>query len=478
MQRENSAAFENTAADGMYSMERRLKIMTGAVIAGEVALLSYAGGPSKFDDAYIYARYIANSLAGRGMVFNAGEHVNALTSPLYGYLLLLTSWLLHGKILLATVVLSAAFLFLTSLLAERLVPFSGLFIASTAYFYFLVGMETSLFLFVILAVVTAFLKARYNWLPFLCALLVLSRFEGGLLILVVAWQLYRKRAWPTPKALLPGLVTIVCFFLLNHHFYGSWLPSSTTAKLGQGFSGYWGPWPTAFLMHFDLVTLPFQKTKYVLYLVAVFLASGITQMGRSTFSILVFPFCASLLAFYVLLNLSGLYFWYFAPFILFAIIYASRAIPNTPTAKVTACIVLAAAVFTNAAYLRNPWPMGRDRYAGYVEAGKWIAQNTPADARIELPEIGLLGWYSHRKIIDVIGLATPKNALHVAHHDIVSWLDEDKPDYVLVHEPNWNWEKVAGDSPDYVRLPITFTGNLALLERKDYMAMSTTSSTH
>src|SRR5260370_25758281 len=180
------------------------------LIIAIVAFLAYCEGYSKIDDSFIYARYISNELAGKGMVYNAGENVNARSSPLYSYLLLLTSWLLHGNVLLGTIVLSGVFLVLASILAEYLTPFSGLFIASTAYFYYLVGMETSLFVFMILAIITLFQMEKWDWLPLASVLLVLSRFEGGLLVAVVAWRHSPRRELPTCKALIPAILLAVC----------------------------------------------------------------------------------------------------------------------------------------------------------------------------------------------------------------------------------------------------------------------------
>jgi len=39
--------------------------------------------PLLADDAYIPARYVRQLYAGHGLVFNAGERINALTSPLH-----------------------------------------------------------------------------------------------------------------------------------------------------------------------------------------------------------------------------------------------------------------------------------------------------------------------------------------------------------------------------------------------------------
>ena len=89
---------------------KRLVIFIRFVLPlGVLALFTYRSFGTQWEDGYVYARYVRNALNGLGLVFNAGEHVNALTSPLYSYLLLAVSWLLHGKVLLVNTVLFAFF---------------------------------------------------------------------------------------------------------------------------------------------------------------------------------------------------------------------------------------------------------------------------------------------------------------------------------------------------------------------------------
>ncbi len=64
-------------------------------------------------------------------------------------------------------------------LAESIVPYAGILIASSQYFYWIVGMETSLFLCLLLSAVLLYTNERYNLLPLVLSLLVLTRFEGG-----------------------------------------------------------------------------------------------------------------------------------------------------------------------------------------------------------------------------------------------------------------------------------------------------------
>lgn len=99
-----------------------------------VAVLSFLHRRDFIDDALIYARYIANALHGYGLVFNPGERINALTSPLFSYLVLATAKLLGGRIFAASIAVSAMALFTACTLAECLVPCSGLLLAATGYF--------------------------------------------------------------------------------------------------------------------------------------------------------------------------------------------------------------------------------------------------------------------------------------------------------------------------------------------------------
>ncbi len=50
---------------------------------------------------------------------------------------------------------------------------------------------------------------------------------------------------------------MVFYFMFNLYWYKTLLPQSATAKFGQGMSGNWGRWPTAFLRISDVAFHPF-----------------------------------------------------------------------------------------------------------------------------------------------------------------------------------------------------------------------------
>lgn len=422
-----------------------------------VCFLGYRGRHFALDDALIYARYVANALAGNGLVFNPGEHVNALSSPLYSYLLLGVSMLLHGNVLLADYLLSCVAFIAVCLLAEWTVPYSGIVLATTEYFYSTFGLETSLFLCMLMLAVLLYVKERYNWLPLVLSLLVLTRFEGGALMLVMTWHLYRQRKLPKWYSLVPPFGILLLYLVANRFWYGTYLPASASAKFLQGMSGYWGRWPFAFL-HIELLAAHFKLTLYAFVLGFIFAIVGIRKMRGTPWNQVVLPFLAILACFYVLFNIPA-YFWYYAPFVFFGALYAVSALPKTRVAYGALVTVVVLQFVTNAVHITH-----RAISDDYRAAGQWLAANTAPNAKIAACEVGTLGWYSHRYLYDIVGLTTPANAVHVAHRDTVSWFTEDHPDYVIIHMPPWGWEKPAVASPAYELVPVQF-GNVTILRR-------------
>ena len=59
-----------------YSIDFKYRAL---VVIALVPALCYVSRHYQLDDALIYARYIRHALQGQGLVFNAGESVNART---------------------------------------------------------------------------------------------------------------------------------------------------------------------------------------------------------------------------------------------------------------------------------------------------------------------------------------------------------------------------------------------------------------
>jgi Gpi18-like mannosyltransferase len=125
-----------------------------------------------------------------------------------------TVWLLHGHVLFAEHLIFGLALFGACVVAESLIPYSGIAVATMAYFYSLMGMESSLFLLLIMLVAKAYTARRYNWLPLLLMLTMLTRFEGGLFFPILAVLFWRERTFPRIASFIPAFLIAVAYLLL------------------------------------------------------------------------------------------------------------------------------------------------------------------------------------------------------------------------------------------------------------------------
>jgi hypothetical protein len=443
------------------------------IIVGLAAGMAWTSRHFHPDDALIYARYVRNLLAGHGLVFNwtaagGGERVNALTSPLDTALLAFVSWLLRGKVLVAEWLLGAGFLTAAALLAERHVRLAGILIAGCFYFYIFLGMETGVFLFLLVLCAVLYAEDRWDWLPLVLCLTALTRFEGGAMAVPVAWQMWRQKRWPRWPWWLPAIALVALYLTLNLHFYGKVFPSSGMAKLQQGFSGYWGKWPKAFFHLPRAFWYPLRSFVYTVPLALWLAWRGGHDARLARWNPVVVPFVSILLAFYVLLNVPG-YLWYYAPFILFALVYAAvglRTFAGEARQRVAyglMALVLVHSCLLGGYLLSNVSVM----YAKYRYLCAWINANAAPDATVAAAETGTLGWYSpDHPVIDIVGLTTPRNAQLLARHDETTWLAEEKPDYVVIHTGGAFGEPAAAHSPDYEKVGVAM-GDVYLVRRKE-----------
>ncbi len=101
--------------------------------------------------------------------------------------------------------------------------------------------------------------------------------------------------------------------------------------------------------------------------------------------------------------------------------------------------VLAAVVLLTAA--QNLWATGwvlgpasqeysRSMQRVNVELGRWLGENTAPDAIVAVENIGAIGYYSGREILDRNGLITPAVIPYKKQGQVETYLEEHPPDYV------------------------------------------------
>lgn len=227
-------------------------------------------GPRTIDDSFITYRYARNILSGEGFVYNPGEYVLGTTTPLYTLLLALIGSFTGGAqapfpsiAMLINALADGATCLLLLTMGRRLgYRYAGLgaamvwAIAPFSVTFSIGGLETSLYVLLLVAMVSAHLAKRHILAALLAALSLLTRPDALILIGPLAldrlWQLHKDRGkeklvgvktsippFPYPLSLIPCSLIEVLTFLLPFiawaifatAYFGSPIPHSITAKV-------------------------------------------------------------------------------------------------------------------------------------------------------------------------------------------------------------------------------------------------------
>ncbi len=431
---------------------------------------AFRGQPG--DDPYITYRYASNLAAGNGFVFNPGERVQSTTTPLFT-LVLAAGGLLGLDIPALGYVLSLLCLLAFAVCCVGLVssvrghaPWLGI---ATAALTFLCpvttyGLGIEMPLLMALSWGSWWAAARQNWLPaaLLAGLAAVTRGDGVLVGLAIAIYFVAThlktslRLWPWGAILLYALV-IAPWYILAWLYFGSPLPATLGAKLSQGNT----PGTVSF---FDGIgyfwVRSFSSNAWLWVPALVLLTIGLAAIIRGRSALLLPLLWAALfISGFSLLHVPR-YPWYYSPLVPVAMLlvvmggsvagdflvkYVWRALPSS-SAKLAG--VMATCLLVGGAYLANdiqnqrPEPAPRSQL--YTEAGRWLAANTPPGASVGAEEVGFLGYFSQRRIVDFVGLIQPDVAPHRATGDNLWAVQTYKPDYILAMPA---WMASAGANP-------------------------------
>jgi arabinofuranosyltransferase len=410
-----------------------------------------------FEDALIYARYINHFLEGSGLVYNVGDRFNGLTSPIFSYISILFSYLI-GDIILSINLISSISLILVIILAHRLFfrfePkvygfFSLMLIACCQYTYSLFGMETILFVAIILFALLLYRDGKTHYLMIVLAFLFLVRSEGIFLILPIIFMHFKEGCcFPKKKYFLIPMAIVLIHYTITWQYYGGIFPETAMAKIYQGSSGLFGETPPLFITSsYYLVDWYFLDSKVLFLSLVTFAFFGVFKLGWSSLNIITVVFLCLLLSFYCIINIPN-YHWYNAPFIYFMFIYSGLGLglildKILSVDKYRFLVALIGGMLISSALISR-LELGAPDHP-YSKIADWFVDNTESSASIAMVEIGIIGFFSDRTIIDILGLVNPHNAKLIGQRDYSGWLEHYDPDYIFVHDPVWVHE-VSVDS--------------------------------
>lgn len=447
------------------------------------------------DDAYISFRYARNLVRGHGLVYNVGERVEGYTNFLWT--LAIAGALAAGAEpepaaeALAALAAIGTILLLAALSrrwirgpcsgpARFLPPILFAAIGSQAR-HVISGMETLLFLFLVLAGFSLLLRdepdpaevrdAR-SWdgraaagSGLLFGLAVLTRPEGllyaGLAGLYLAWAgvrhgslngSYLQRLRPALYFGIAVLALVLPHLAWRWSFYGHPLPNTYYAKvagalperlsrgwemLGRALED-WEIWPVLGLVVFAAPSIWRRRVWLWSFLISLATVGAFVLVGGDFLAFFGPRLLMPALPFALLLAAEGLRrvgsgMYRFVD---------SSMLPNG---------VVGVALLAVAAYaLWPPWPTRAGELGGLAamhrswrEMGEWLARNSDPDVLIATPAAGILPYVSDRPAVDMFGLTDE----HIAHHAEIDpamppahgksdpvYVLERRPDYLYVGE--------------------------------------------
>ncbi|MEB0137391.1 hypothetical protein QN362_18855, partial [Actimicrobium sp. CCC2.4] len=231
-----------------------------------------------------------------------------------------------------------------------------------------------------------------------------------------------------------------------YYYYGDLLPATGSAKIGQGKSGLWGD-GRIFLNVKYLIDWAFSGSYFSLLFNISFSFYGFLLLIKERIAIISVIFAVLLFSFYFILNIPN-YHWYYAPFFYLLLIFSCKGIweaflilkniKNDFTRTAGIFILISMVLISLSKTVSFDLKGGNDNYQ---KIGLWIKENTPKNASIAMVEIGTVGWYADRKIVDILGLVNKYNADHIGNREFFGWLTHYQPDYILRHQPVWPHEQ-------------------------------------
>lgn len=407
------------------------------------------------DDPYITYRYAANLQKGVGLVYNEGQRVLSTTAPLYALLLAGLGVLAPDLPLLSNGVGAIAVL-LSAWVLYRWAASRGensvglvaaLLLTMSSYLLRSLGAESSLYTLLILVGFYAYDRQRWSSAAVALALAAMVRPDGVVAAAaVVLIHLIRRRpiAW---KPLLLYVVLVGLWYAGLWIYYGSPIPVTLAAKQKQGEMDISQGFMAGYLAALrDLVRQPL----WWLHGGAVLVGLGHVVAKKRHWLPLLGWTVLYLMAF-TLLQVAR-YPWYFAPLAPAGAVLAAegtvhilRAVARFrvhPALQAAAMGLIIIAVVAPAAdgALQAAWTPD-PRLVVYRESGEWLRAHTAPDATVGALEVGIVGYYSQRPIVDFAGLIQPEVADQLGpsatYHDSATWaIQTYQPDYVLLQRPH------------------------------------------
>lgn len=411
---------------------------------GLFAVMLFALREYVIDDTFIHLQYAKHVRAGLGLVFNPGESVPGTTSPLWSVFLGVVPTFgadLVSVCRLWSLLFGGAALWIFAAVAFRLIGHRGEAVAALLAWsvnawmvrWTPSGMETSLAVLLVLLGLWVGLAGdgplsswRRSTAVGLWALGSLARPEiAGLVVLALLFfflladgveeprTLGRRFRYAAPAGLTAAVVWLP-FALYALFTYGTVLPGTLAAKSAGGVGLGVG---LERLAQSAQIVLAVAGMETILLLFLLPRLRGLLAERAAALHAAALVWCLAVPLVFALRGVPVLS-RYLLPLLPFIVLYGWRALAGWRTGHVglssRAVFATALAVALGAnlyVFATRVVPHATAFTAGMqnilIPWGKWLRENTPEDALVATPDIGAIGYYSDRRVLDLGGLVTP-----------------------------------------------------------------------
>ena len=345
---------------------------------------------------------------------------------------------------------------------------AGCLIILTWWTYSFFSLETILLAGLEMTLLHSYLTGRLSRAGIVGALAVLTRYDAILLVgLLVAHHLgTTRRIRPLLRPAIAFVAILGAWAVFAIWQYGSFLPNTFSAK--TGVPGNWAVFAMAIWPKILQVTLGNSPLASGMMLALAMLAPVLMSLRQQQRPLLLWPLWIVLyISAYSYLRIIYAYAWYYYPLIVAAIGLACYSVQRLVQGLAHRISVsswkwrgwaaghwliggIAAAVLlmwqgsTVIAYSNShhtsPWTTTREQ--AYRATADWVTAHTPAQAKIAMLEIGIIGYYSNRSVVDLLGLATPISLPYARSGQWWKNISLIQPDYVIIqnrnNEPAWD----------------------------------------
>ncbi len=473
-------------------------VIIASVVAGGVPLVStlvyVLGFPGAYgfplDDPWIHLTFARNLVEyGAYSYFKDLVVTSGSTSPLYTFILAL-GWLFFRREFLLSYIIgglsfAAASVYFFHLARLMFKKEDLLAMLATAIFVLiprvdaaaLSGMETSLFIFALVATLYYYMAGKRWAFSVFAGLLVWTRPDGWILLFaLVLSELYhwygvkpergsRRESFLFAREMVfPAtafLALIVAYTVFNQVLSGAFFPNTLAAKAkyyGAGASSSY--WQQVFYFY-----LGSPMTLIGLGSIVSVVTVALLLIKRESIEVLSsFLFIAGMILGYWMiipfLYQDGRYLIPTLPFFVLCGVWGWRAafealadaIPARPIRSLASgalILLLVVVVIIEAA----GWQTKKQefyqtcRYISdrQVRTARWIAEHLPPGSVIATHDIGAIGFYSGRRVVDMVGLVSPRVIPMIGNLTaLVNYLKEQRVTHLAVLR---NWFEVVNQRP-------------------------------